>query len=45
MIAQGKLLLMVDVPEHSVEEVKTRLGRDHPEAVQGGTAPRIPVFP
>ncbi len=45
MIAQGKLLLMVDVPEHSVEEVKMRLGRDHPEAIQGGTDPRIPVFP
>jgi hypothetical protein len=45
MIAEGKLLLMVDVPEHSVEQVKTRLGRDHPEAIQGGADPRIPVFP
>jgi hypothetical protein len=45
MIAEGKLLLMVDVPEHSVEEVKTRVGRDHPEAVSGGTDPHIPAFP
>ena len=45
MIAAGKLLLMVDVPEHSVEEVKTILGRDHPEAVSGGTDPHIPAFP
>ena len=45
MIAEGKLLLMVDVPEHSVEQVKTRLGRDHPEAVSGGTDPHIPAFP
>jgi len=45
MIAEGKLLLMVDVPEHSVEEVKTILGRDHPEAVSGGTDPHIPAFP
>jgi hypothetical protein len=45
MIAEGKLLLMVDVPEHSVEQVKLRVGRDHPEAVSGGTDPHIPVFP
>jgi len=45
MIAEGKLLLMVDVPEHSVEEVKMRVGRDHPEAVSGGTDPHIPAFP
>jgi hypothetical protein len=43
-IAEGKLLLIVDVPEHSVEEVKTRLGRNHPEAVSGGTDPHIPAF-
>jgi len=45
MIAEGKLLLMVDVAEHSVEQVKMRVGRDHPEAVSGGTDPHIPVFP
>jgi hypothetical protein len=45
MIAEGKLLLMVDVPEHSVEQVKMRVGRDHPEAVSGGTDPHIPAFP
>ena len=45
MIAAGRLLLMVDVPEHSVEHVKARVGRDHPEAVHGGTDPQIPAFP
>jgi hypothetical protein len=45
MIAEGKLLLMVDVPGHSVEQVKMRVGRDHPEAVSGGTDPHIPAFP
>lgn len=45
MIAEGKLLLMVDVPEHSVGQVKALLGRDHPEAVHGGVDPHIPVFP
>ena len=45
MIAEGRLLLMVDVPEHSVEQVKARLGRDHPEAFDGGTEPHIPAFP
>lgn len=45
MIADGKLLLMVDIPEHSVDEVRALLGRDHPEAVDGGIDPHIPVFP
>jgi hypothetical protein len=33
------------VPEHSVEQIKARMGRDHPEAVHGGTDPHIPAFP
>ena len=45
MIAEGRLLLMVDVPEHGVEHVKALVGRDHPEAVHGGTDPHIPAFP
>jgi hypothetical protein len=45
MIAEGGLLLIIDVPEHSVEHVKARVGRDHPEAVHGGTDPHIPAFP
>ena len=44
-LAQGRILLMVDVPEHKVEEIKERLGRSHPEATDGGLEPNIPAFP
>ena len=45
MIDDGKLLLMIDVPEHSVDEVRALVSRDHPEAVDGGVEPNIPAFP
>lgn len=45
MIADGQLLLMVDVPEHSVDQVRALVSRDHPEAVDGGVDPHIPAFP
>ena len=35
-IDQGKILLMVDVPEHRVEEIHTLLNRVHPEAADEG---------
>jgi hypothetical protein len=41
----GRILVMVDVPEHRVEEVKERLERIHPEAADGGLEPNIPAFP
>ncbi len=45
LIDSGRILLMVDVPEHSVEEVKAVFGRNHPEAVDHGLEPNIPAFP
>jgi hypothetical protein len=44
-IAQGQILLMVDVPEYKAEEIKSRLGRAHPEGHDGGIEPNIPAFP
>jgi hypothetical protein len=45
MIEEGRILLMIDVPEHKVEEIKTLLGQRHPEAQDRGLDPHIPVFP
>jgi len=42
---KGRILVMVDVPEHKVEEIKERLDRSHPEAADGGLEPNIPAFP
>jgi hypothetical protein len=44
-IEQGKFLLIVDVPEHKVQEVKALVGRVHPEAVDRGVEVNVPVFP
>ena len=44
-IEQGKILLMVDVPEHKVNEVHDLVGRTHPEAVDKGVEVNVPVFP
>ena len=44
-IAQGQILLMVDVPEHKAEDIKARIGRAHPEGHDGGIEPNIPAFP
>ena len=44
-IDEGKILLMVDVREHRVEEINALLNRVHPEAVAGGMEPNIPAFP
>jgi hypothetical protein len=44
-IEQGKILLIVDVPEHKVQEVKALVGRIHPEAVDRGVEVNVPVFP
>ena len=44
-IEQGKILVIVDVPEHKVEEVKALVGRIHPEAVARGVEVNVPVFP
>jgi uncharacterized membrane protein YeaQ/YmgE (transglycosylase-associated protein family) len=44
-IAEGKILLMVDVPASRVEDVRSLLGKRHPEAAAGGQEPTIPAFP
>lgn len=44
-IAQGQILLMVDVPVDRIEEIEKLLRRKHPEAHLEGTEPTIPAFP
>ena len=44
-IADGKILLMVDVPAGRVEDVQGLLGKRHPEAAASGQEPTIPAFP
>jgi len=44
-IANGKILLIVDVPRNRVDEIRTLLGRTHPEANARGFEPAYPVFP
>lgn len=44
-IAQGQILLMVDVPHGRVEEIESRLQSLHPEAHLEGVEPNIPAFP
>ena len=44
-IDEGKLLLMVDVPEHRVNDVHDLIAARHPEAEDRGIDPHIPAFP
>lgn len=44
-LADGRILLMVDVPFHRVEEVRERLHAIHPEAEDRGVDPHVPAFP
>ena len=44
-IDAGKLLLMVDVPKHRVDEIRAMLNAEHPEAEDRGIDPYIPAFP
>jgi hypothetical protein len=44
-IAAGRILLMADVPEHRVDEIRERLHAMHPEAEDRGLDPHVPVFP
>jgi len=44
-IAEGKILLMADVPERKIDEIKALLGERHPEALDRGVDPHIPAFP
>ena len=44
-IAQGNLLMMVDVPKSKVEAITELVKNHHPEAHIEGTEPVIPAFP
>ena len=44
-IEQGKILMMADIPEHRVNEVRELLASRHPEAEDRGIDPHIPAFP
>ena len=44
-IDQGRILLMVDVPEHRLDEIRALLNAQHPEAEDRGIDPHIPAFP
>jgi hypothetical protein len=44
-LAEGQLLLMIDVPAARVQEIEELVHRHHPEAGLQGTEPMIPAFP
>jgi hypothetical protein len=44
-IDDGKILMMADVPQYRVNEVRERLSTRHPEAEDRGIDPHIPAFP
>jgi hypothetical protein len=44
-IAQGQILLMVDLPPWRVQEIESLLQTAHPEARFAGGDSRVPVFP
>jgi len=44
-IEQGKLLVMADIPERRIAEVRENLNLRHPEAEDRGIDPHIPAFP
>ncbi|MEO8487837.1 MAG: DUF1269 domain-containing protein [Betaproteobacteria bacterium] len=44
-LADGRVLVMVDVPLHRVEEVQEYLQKRHPEAAWRGVDPGVPAFP
>src|SRR5215813_12467219 len=44
-IANGKILLMVDVPYARVEQIRELIAARHPEAMSGGQETRFPAFP
>ena len=45
IIADGSILVMVDVPDHRTEEIRSLLDERHPEAQHRGLEPHIPAFP
>ena len=43
--AQGRILMMVDVPPGRVDEIHELVAKRHPEAADHGIEPAIPAFP
>ena len=44
-VAEGQILMMVDVPKDNVETVTKMIRKHHPEANMHGIEPTIPAFP
>lgn len=44
-VAEGKILLMLDVPASRYEEIRAIIARTHPEAADRGNEPTVPAFP
>ncbi|MGA9033392.1 MAG: hypothetical protein WB402_12820 [Sulfuricaulis sp.] len=44
-IESGKILLMVDIHKHQIEEITGMLREQHPDAAPRGRDPTIPAFP
>lgn len=44
-IERGKILLMVDIHKHQIEEITGMLREQHPDAAPRGRDPTIPAFP
>ena len=44
-IAQGGILLMIDVPAHKTDAIDALIAERHPEASARGMDPYIPAFP
>lgn len=44
-IANGRILLILDLPAHRVADVRALLERGHPEARWGGEDASVPAFP
>jgi hypothetical protein len=44
-LSDGRILVMVDVPLHRVEEMQDYVQQRHPEATWRGVDPAVPAFP
>jgi len=44
-LADGKILLMLDVPSGRYDEIRNVIARTHPEAADRGNEPTVPAFP
>jgi len=44
-LAQGRVLLMLDVPAGRYQELRDIIARTHPEAADEGNEPTVPAFP